>query len=105
MFSTNFLQVVDVVKQNIIFQHPIALRYKEHKAEQIHTTKKAAHPMGHRNNSNTSEYKGHKATLDAHNQESGTTNGTQTTAIQKTGRKTSTSKLLITTTTCLKSTI
>jgi hypothetical protein len=49
--------------------------------------------------------KEHKATLDAHNKESGTPNGAQTAALQKTGRKhPMSSKLMITTTTCLKST-
>jgi hypothetical protein len=48
-------------------------------------------------------YKGHKATPDANNQEGGTPNGTQTAAIQKIGRKQPmSSKLMITTTTCLK---
>jgi hypothetical protein len=48
MSSTGFPQVVDVVEQNIIFQHLVALRYKKH-----------------------------KAILDTHNQGSCTPNGTQ----------------------------
>jgi hypothetical protein len=47
----------------------------------------------------------HKATLNAHNQESGTPSGTQTEAIQKIRKHPTSSKLMIITTTCHKSTI
>jgi hypothetical protein len=47
------------------------------------------------------QYKEHKATLDAHKQASGRTNGTQTAAIKKIQQNFPTSSKLITTRTCL----